>query len=314
MAFGGTRTWHRLVCAIEDAGWESRDSLMWVYGTGFPKSLDVSKAIDKAAGAQREVVGKARPKGDGWGVNGKGAFANAAFGYARRAAGWGTALKPAHEPIVLARKPLVGTVAANFARYGTGGINVDGCRIPSANPPKGYPNGPGGKSHHYSSDARSADVRPNAWEPPDAGRWPANVILSEEAAAALDAMSGERATSQPGSVIRRTRKAADIYGDHTADIGRAQVAYGDTGGASRFFYCPKASRAERGEGNDWPTVKPLALMRWLCRLVTPAGGVVLDPFHGSGSTLLAARDEGFRSIGIDMDEHAREIALARLAR
>jgi len=307
-AFGGTRTFHRMTCAIEDASWEIRDCLSWLYGQGFPKSLQGP-----------------------WG---------------------GTALKPAWEPVILARKPLGGTVAATFAEYGTGGINVDACRIPSANPPKGYQNGPGGKSHHYSSDARSADVRPNAWEPPDAGRWPANVILDEEAAAALDEQSGIW-SSAPGGPARGDRARGHVLteGDAAALRGNGgRVAHADAGGASRFFYVAKPSTAEReagteglpkraaaelvdreedaaamnsprtgagrtsdGRANFHPTVKPLALCRWLVRLICPVGGVVLDPFCGSGTMGAAAMMEGRRYIGCELTEEYLPIAMARIA-
>jgi DNA modification methylase len=313
VAFGGTRLYHRMTVAIEDAGWEVRDSLMWLYGSGFPKSHDVSKAIDKRGGAdvgwfgpwfrvwreensitQKQVAALFPSKTGGL----TGCVANWELGFnvptpdqfnlirdtfslpfesieeaerevvghqrqgrlavapgqhndrsmttldvtapatneAKRWQGWGTALKPAWEPIVLARKPLDGTVAANHLRHGCGGLNVDGCRVEEIN-----------------------------HDP----RWPANLILGE---------------------------------------GVTDAEW------SRFFYCPKASKADRDENNNHPTVKPTDLMRYLCRLITPQGGTVLDPFTGSGSTGKAAILEGFNFIGIERDTEYVNIAKARIAK
>jgi len=252
LAFGGTRTYHRLACAIEDAGWEVRDCVMWVYGSGFPKSLDVSKAIDKAAGAKREVVGSA--------------VTAPATDDARKWQGWGTALKPAWEPIIVARKPLVGTVAASVLEHCTGAINVDGCRIGMMTQEEIARSG---RSTTGMFAKGGLDWSRSGKEPQ--GRWPANFIHdgSEEA---------------------------------TAPMGEA----------ARYFYCAKASKADRGEGNSHPTVKPTELMRYLCRLVTPPGGVVLDPFMGSGSTGKAASLESFRFIGIEREAEYAEIARHRI--
>lgn len=213
LAFFGTRTLDMGGLAIRLAGFEIRDSLAWLYGSGFPKSLDVGKAIDKAAGAERPVTGTHK----NWGAT-------------HQWDGWGTALKPAFEPVVVARKPLVGTVAQNVLGYGVGGLNIDGCRVGDS----------GGL-----------------------GRWPANVILDDDAAALLD-------RETPGKE------------------------------PSRFFYTAKASKKER-RGSKHPTVKPIELMRYLVRLVTPPGGLVLDPFAGSGTTLEAAVLEGFSCIGVERE-------------
>ena len=308
LAFGGTRTYHRLACAIEDAGWEIRDCVMWVYGSGFPKSHDVSKAIDKAAGAERETVGPKVYAGGhvqnhsgiahggsycGFDHSGTTMATAPATDAARQWSGWGTALKPAWEPIIVARKPLAGTVAENVLTYGTGGINVDGCRV-GAEQTVTLRSGSMGKGI-YGGDARVGSFA----NPP--GRWPANLIHD----------------------------------------GSEEVV-GLTGSAARFFYCAKASKADRDEGceglplrkegtwggeeddlsegkkkihpsrNHHPTVKPTALMRYLCRLVTPPGGLVLDPFTGSGSTGKAAILEGFRFIGIEREAEYVEIAKARI--
>lgn len=286
VAFGGTRTYHRLTCAIEDAGWEIRDCLMWLYGQGFPKSLDVSKAIDKAAGAEREVVGERDYTKKQW-------------------EGWGTALKPAWESIILARKPLDGTVAANVLKWGTGALNIDACRIHSG------PSVGGAKSGETVLGVLNDD----GWTPQAQaidrsmaqGRWPANVVLDEEAARILDAQSGiTTATGGKTSGHSALGQGAG-WNSHENKI-TSIVRQGDTGGASRFFYCAKASRKERGEGNNHPTVKPVSLMRWLCRLVTPRGGIVFDPFCGSGSTGVAALQEGFRFVGFDIDAGYCQIA------
>lgn len=324
LAFGGTRTFHRLTCGIEDAGFEVRDCLTWLYGSGFPKSLDVSKAIDKAAGADREVVGKYQPpSGQAWNLaqadgasddHAPGTFTASgtrtldltapATDASRQWQGWGTALKPAWEPCVVARKPLAGTVAENVQRYGTGAVNVDGCRVGT----DGGCAGAGAGARVYGDGLNGTFAQPV----PGLGRWPANVVLDEAAAAMLDAQSGER----PGatSFSRPSDYSATSYklpGGTPLTEG-----YGDTGGASRFFYTAKASRADRntnGAENTHPTVKPTDLMRWLVRLVTPPGGVVLDPFAGSGSTLVAARAEGFRAIGIEREDEYAQIIAARLS-
>lgn len=262
VAFGGTRTYHRLTAGLEDAGFEIRDCLAWLYGSGFPKSHNVSKALDRA-GFESE---SAR-----WG-------------------GWGTALKPAFEPAVLARKPLGGTVAANVLEHGTGALNIDGCRIVDEG---GGSHCPGGGLCSCSSRVFGATKHPPR-SGGSVGRFPANVALDIEAAGMLDEAVGDR---RSGSRRAGVRKGLGYHGAR-GDGGPAIEA--SSGGPSRFFYCSKASRKER-RGSEHPTVKPLDLMRWLVRLVTPPGGVVLDPFAGSGTTGEAARAEGFDVILIERD-------------
>ncbi len=297
LAFGGTRTYHRMACAVEDAGFEIRDCLMWLYGVGYPKS--------------RNLHGE-------W-------------------EGWGSALKPAWEPVIVARKPLSEeNIDANVQRWGTGALNIAAGRLSADGL---YPVKQGGTEAPTSWGKAK---RPSAYAVPS-GRWPANVALDEDAARALDEASGER-PSGSAHVLRRgaTTGAGMGYGSSAAgDVLNA--TYGDTGGASRFFFCAKADRAERDAGlagfperplhwssgdanpgsfqaegtrkaarNDHPCVKPLDLMRWLCRLVTPPGGTILDPFCGSGSTLVAAAMEGFHSVGIDSDAHYCDIARRRV--
>jgi DNA modification methylase len=317
LAFGGTRTHHRLACAIEDAGFEIRDCLVWMYGSGFPKSLDVSKAIDKAAGAEREVVSETlkREQRNQSGIVGTlideprfDRVTRPATPEAARWQGWGTALKPAHEPIVLARKPLTGTVAQNCLTHGTGALNVDGCRVGSD----------GGTTRSHQADYAESGWRTgHEIETLNAGRWPANVALDPEAAAMLDEQSGER-VSGSGNKNTANRDNGQTIG-HGLGAGEGEGIGGDTGGASRFFYCAKASRAERsvglpdGQRSSHPTVKPISLMRWLCRLVTPPGGTILDPFTGSGTTGCAAVLEGFDFIGIEREPEYVAIAEARIA-
>ena len=286
VAFGGSRTFHRLTCAVEDAGWEIRDVLMWVYGSGFPKSLDVSKAIDKEAGVRFDAspasgVGFMGPGDAGDGVRGYNPTHNRltrageSTDAARQWSGWGTALKPAYEPIILARKPLRGTVARNVQTYGTGAVNVDGCRISHDEPLEVTTRTAPRYSGAVMANGVRGGIQSAVASADPSGRWPANVLLDEAAAAAVDAVSD---------------------------------------GASRFFYTSKASGEDRGrwQGNDHPTVKPTDLMRWLCRLVTPPGGLILDPFMGSGSTGVAAVAEGFRFVGIDIERHHVDIAERRL--
>ncbi len=300
LASGGTRTFHRLTCGIEDAGFEIRDCLSWLYGSGFPKSLDVSKAIDRGEGFWRGRAGdfasdNSAMAGPNYERTDKGAPTTDA---ARQWQGWGTALKPAWEPVVVARKPLIGTVAQNVQTFGTGALNVDGCRIGTGEQPKAT-RAPGWDSinaanarHGYRDDAyEQGDAY---YVPSSAGRWPANVCLDEAAAVLLDEQSGERPSGARAEGIMRGLTGA-VYGD--GGEFKPPPIEASTGGASRFFYTAKASRADRntsGADNTHPTVKPTDLMRWFVRLVTPPGGIVLDPFAGSGTTLVAARAEGFR--------------------
>jgi DNA modification methylase len=335
LAFGGTRTYHRMAVAIEDAGFEIRDSIHWVYGSGFPKSHNVSKALDKEAGAERKVVGSKRvsPKGIS-AAEERSATAAGSFGgeskdvpvtapatdAAKQWEGWGTALKPAHEPIVLARKPLAGTVAANVKEHGTGALNIDACRI--GTDPITI-NGQGNDNLFHGNFSGNID------NPNRVGRFPANIIFDEAAGAELDAQSGVR----PGGAFP-TQRGAGVntpFGTGQPTEGGAR-SMGDTGGASRFFYCPKPGKKERNAGLDGaptvrhadrvaedkpggnnprnrtnkakqnfhPTVKPVALMRYLVRLITPPNGTVLDPFLGSGTTAVAAIEEGFNWVGCEM--------------
>ena len=312
LAFGGTRTYHRLACAIEDAGWEIRDCVMWVYGSGFPKSHDVSKAIDKAAGAEREricgvrsaVVG-ATYAGDEWSREFKDSVLSSdpITDAARQWSGWGTALKPAWEPIIVARKPLCGTVADNVLTHGTGGINVDGCRVGTESTLT-VRNGNTGAHGRYGKDDR-VFTREN---PP--GRWPANVIHDGS-----DEVVGLFPQQQSGAnpTRRGSQKFRTAYGEFAGNEECVSHRGADSGSAARFFYCAKASKADRTADNPHPTVKPTALMRYPCRLVTPPGGVVLDPFTGSGSTGKAAVLEGFGFIGIEREAEYVEIARARIA-
>jgi hypothetical protein len=275
LAFAGTRTQHRMAVQIEDAGFEIRDMIAWVYGSGFPKSLDVSKAIDKAAGAEREVVGIAGRSGSARACM-AGDFAGGEYHAtapatpaAQQWAGWGTALKPALEPITVARKPLVGTVAANVLEHGTGALNVDGCRVEGTWERNSTTRCDIRGGRTVGGGSGQLECEPQAAHP--GGRWPANLIHD--------------GSDEPCALL---------------------------GDAARFFYCAKASKADRGDGNGHPTVKPTELMRYLCRLVTPPGGVVLDPFMGSGSTGKAAALEGFRFIGIEREAEYLEIARQRV--
>ena len=362
LAFGGTRTWHRLAVAVEDAGFEIRDNIAWMYGSGFPKSLDVSKAIDKAAGVEREIIGHAiRPDGTRRinlhktpgssfrsGSNDK-TITAPATSEAEKWEGWGTALKPAFEPIVVARKPLTGTVAGTVLEWGTGGLNIDVSRIGSDSrfsPPGGIPNG---ANNYVNTDKhRNVDYPSKIVQ----GRWPANVILDEYTAGLLDEQSGVVKSAgkykNPGVVKElgtRGWQENDNFLNQMARKSLRDNSYAnETGGASRFFYVAKASKRDRNEGldglearigengNKWtdqdyrrgdekpttarqnfhPTVKPTALMRYLVKLVTPPGGTVLDPFTGSGSTGKAAVLEGFQFVGVELTEDYLPIIEGRL--
>jgi DNA modification methylase len=299
LAFGGTRTWHRLAVAVEDAGFEIRDSMAWLYGSGFPKSLDVSKGIERGAGglaheSKRFIV--AGQTGKLINPPTKGYVPPApATDAAKQWQGWGTALKPAFEPIVVARKPLTGTVAANVLEHGTGALNVDACRIGTDAGTTAAGAGPQGDI--YGDGLNGPRGVPVA----GLGRWPANVILDEHTAAIVDQQSGEAG----GGFGRRgsESEAGNSQGMFGIRATGEVVGYGDTGGASRFFYVAKAPSEERptGNGTAHPTVKPLDLMRWLVRLVTPPGGIVLEPFAGSGTTVEACIKEDVRCIAIERE-------------
>jgi site-specific DNA-methyltransferase (adenine-specific) len=353
LAFGGTRTYHRLTSAIEDAGWEIRDCLVWAYASGFPKSLDVSKAIDKAAGAEREVTGTVPLNAPGGSIgsttynNGSGRYypeqprslTEPATDAAKRWQGWGTALKPAWEPIVMARKPLIGTVAANVAAHGTGALNIDATRIPSNGDKGEWPVTDRVRPPGYG-------MTPDAMTDNTNGRWPPNLLLTDPLFdGGVDGVVGG-GTVKAGVAVNRNRPAERSTYEATGyeiRLGPSDdMGYGDTGTYSRFFLIPKAARSDReplvrGEANGvWsdgrdkpadypsqrgktvranvhPTVKPVELMRHLVRLVTPPGGTVLDCFLGSGSTAIAANMEGFRCIGIEREAEYLEISRARLA-
>jgi len=311
LAFSGSRTYHRMTVAIEDAGFEIRDQIMWLYGSGFPKSLDVSKAIDKAAGAEREVTGQAKAgiaSGQGNAVGGPKPLIDKkeipVTPEAQRWQGWGTALKPAHEPICVARKPLTGTVASNVLEWGTGAMNIDGSRVGTTVETWPASRSYGGDPSETAFTKTSGEVvRAQQTGPAPEGRWPANVIHD----------------------------------------GSEEVLAGFPNDAGRFFYCAKASKSERNAGleglpekavgafnirtdahsvkngmdtkpaqNFHPTVKPLALMRYLVKLVTPPGGTVLDPFLGSGSTAVACVLEGFDWVGCEMTEDYWSMIEARV--
>lgn len=359
LAFAGTRTQHRMAVRIEDAGFEIRDMIAWVYGSGFPKSLDVSRAIDKAAGAERDVVGRYKPPGmdKPWNLQnarderGVEVFASSrnnlditapATDAARQWQGWGTALKPALEPITVARKPFPGTVADNVQAYRTGALNIDGCRVHADDALEGRKRPGGGIAENHSSY-----VLPDSDHASPAGRWPANLIHD----GSPDVLAGFPDTKARGNVTAKTQDRDKNTAVPYASATRIEKGDpGDAGSAARFFYCAKASKADRNAGcddlpeqfpasaefrpnhmdkaltgedgnpngrwspvkNNHPTVKPTDLMRYLCRLVTPPGGVVLDPFMGSGSTGRAAGLEGFQFIGVERDPGYFEIAKRRV--
>ncbi|OZE35806.1 MULTISPECIES: site-specific DNA-methyltransferase [unclassified Rhodococcus (in: high G+C Gram-positive bacteria)] len=329
VSFGGSRTWHRLAAAIEDSGFELRDSIAWLYGSGFPKSLDVSKAIDKAAGAQRDVVGpnpRAAQQTAKHSTTTLSAFAGVsdvltapATDAARQWQGWGTALKPSFEPIVVGRKPIVGTVAVNVLTHGTGALNVNACRVGSE--PRTNTAGSSSSLQRVSrveQGYREALTNSVGVESDVIGRWPSNVALDQSQAERLDRQSGIRVA---GGNVRGDEKSATgdngIYGHYDR---AAWSGYGDTGGASRFFptfhYEAKAPASERPsvDGVQHPTVKPLDLMRWLVRLVTPPNGVVLEPFAGSGTTAEACVHEHMRCIAIEREADYLPLIVARLSK
>jgi len=348
IAFSGARTYHRMAVAIEDAGFEIRDQIMWVYGSGFPKSLNISKAIDKMVGAEREVVGvgtsgksrhvlNAANTPDTFG--GEYEITVAASGEAKQWEGWGTALKPAHEPMVLARKPLEGTVAQNVLRHGTGALNIDATRVPFGEEQINLSRKQRQQHHDGGIDfgaSRLVGTEINTYK--EGGRWPANFIHdgSEEVM--------ELFPETKGGTWNTTNGARPFNNNGEPTDYRTTGQDKSNGSAARFFYCAKASSAERNLGlddlpdrrqdeddyeragttnprnrsqkirkNHHPTVKPVSLMRHLIAMVTPKDGVVLDPFMGSGTTAVAATLEGISWVGCEMNEEYVEIIMARVA-
>ena len=304
LSFFGSRTYHRGAIPIEDAGFEIRDQLMWLYGSGFPKSHNIGKAVDKLQGNEREVVGVVKRTGKNDDIYGAYKGNNTETKGTSEYEGWGTALKPAHEPIVMARKPFKGTVAENVLEHGTGGINIDECRVETK---EKITNHSRGKESAISKgkygDSKAQETHQS--EGQKLGRFPANVMHD-----------GSDEVQKIFPLTKSGKMKQHIEGGNYNVYGkmypRNVETIGDEGSASRFFYCAKASKKDRGENNNHPTVKPTELMRYLCRLVTPKGGVVLDPFMGSGSTGKAAILEGFNFVGIELDGDYFDIAVARI--
>lgn len=372
LSFGGTRTYHRMVVNIEDAGFEIRDQIMWIYGSGFPKSLNIGKAVDKMEGNEREVVGELKqPRMSGDYGNGrhnerKIKQLDLTKGTSHYE-GWGTALKPANEPICVARKPLSEkSVAENVMKWGTGGINVDGCRIETDDNL-----GRDCKSNPYGTDMfiGGKNVKPIITGSIE-GRFPANLIFECICDEVIKGEQGEVKETQPrnkrfdptqhnsksvyeaenGFTTKDYNDSGDIHTnpdcpcrilDEQSGVSKSVGGkkdltksnntnpskitnniksgdhFSDKGGASRFFYNAKVSKSERNMGldgrtNGHPTLKPINLMTYLCRLVTTENGIVLDPFMGSGSTGISAQLEGFRFCGMEMDEDYFKIAEARI--
>ena len=347
LSFGGSRTYHRMACAIEDAGFQIRDQIMWLYGSGFPKSLDVAKAIDKMAGVEFEAkpasgVGFMNSSDDGYNTTlNQLVQTGESTDEANKWKGWGTALKPAHEPIVMARKPLSEkTVANNVLQHGTGALNIDGSRV--GNEVLGGGTMPDLRDvGAMSKEATGIDKLSFGQNPRPAerltqetytGRWPANVIHDG---------SDEVVNGFPDSKGNGSKGGGDGGIWTTGNKKQVSPGYVDNGSAARFFYCAKANKRDRNEGldgfeekrpddrtevgmgtfvekgvakqsNHHPTVKPTDLMRYLVRMVTPPDGTVLDPFTGSGSTGKAAVLEGFNFIGVEQSPEYIKIAEARI--
>lgn len=331
LSFGGTRTYHRMVCGIEDAGFEIRDCIMWIYGSGFPKSLDIGKQIDKLQGNKREIVeikqhAKKDFKDNLYAQDPANKNNKKVFGYGEEEItkgqseweGWGTALKPACEPIVVARKPLSEkNVGLNVLKWGVGGINIDGCRI--------------GNETIKSKGGKKGGVAYGDWKKEineyHQGRFPSNIILDEEAGKMLDEQSGEL---KSGAMKKYYKYINNGYSLGKPTGSTKQIHESNKGGASRFFYCAKSSKSERNLGcgeldkvrkcnsysesregmykdrntmlrNNHPTVKPLKLMQYLIRLVSTENAIILDPFVGSGTTAISCIKEHRKYIGIDKD-------------
>ena len=305
LAFAAPRTQHRIACAIEDAGFEIRDTIMYIFGSGFPKNMDISKQFTKRCDENMDKL---------W-------------------SGFGTQLKPSYEPIIMARKPIEGTVADNVIKYGVGGINIDECRVPFENTPNPATNPLYRQEHGYKHD-RSKSVAENsvtrfntsASDKPISplGRFPANIILTYEDSDYDEVCGGFPETSSNKSEYNFDKsQSGHIYGFANGGNIKSGVHYEDSGSACRYFYCAKASKRDRNEGlsigkNTHPTVKPVSLMQYLVRLVSPKGSVILDPFMGSGSTGKGVayenndRNANYSFIGIELQTEYFEIAKQRI--
>lgn len=353
LAFGGSRTYHRIACAIEDAGFEIRDTIMWLYGSGFPKSHNIGLSVDKKLGCPdrgHRVATASRYHPDGtFEPNGEKLEPyKAKTKEGNKWQGWGTALKPSFEPIIVARKPFKGSVAENVINYGVGGINIDECRVETSDK-YSYPNGGGGSSFGIGKGVDGTRTKPT--ESNSLGRFPANTILTYDETDFEEVCGGfpnNKSTLGPayykGNYTKNGWK-------NTSKQNTSEVIYNDSGSASRYFYCAKASKKDRDEGlddfdeklggsmngtitqnlltgsgnvrsnmrkNTHPTVKPTNLMQYLVRLVTPNNGTILDPFNGSGSTGKAVmyenreRNKNYKYIGIELTEEYLPIAKARI--
>ena len=328
LAFAGTRTQHRMAVRIEDAGFEIRDMIAWVYGSGFPKSHNVGKNIEKIKvggiknlkkiGTKKGIKCESGTEGYSYSkeyVAGKSTGGRQISGdipvyeINNEWGGWGTALKPALEPITVARKPFKGTVAANVLAHGTGGLNVDGCRVGTDETLGRAKTGRGNKAVGADNYGNFNSIGITK----EGGRWPANLIHDgSDEVMGLFPQTGISREGNSQQINAGTGRYNWNTGTDKAVPDGVDPGYGDSGSAARFFYCAKTSKRERGEGNNHPTVKPIALMRYLCRLVTPPGGTVLDPFMGSGSTGMAAEVEGFDFVGIELDPDYFAIAEQRI--
>jgi DNA methylase len=308
LAFGGSRTWHRLAVAIEDAGFELRDSIAWLYGSGFPKSLDISKAIDKAAGAEREVIGanpnhRATSGVEYYGVyqggnTGAETITAPATPEAQKWAGWGTALKPAFEPIVVARKPFKGTVAANVLEWGVGGLNIDGSRI---------------GTEEVTINTFDNGAKPFGGAKTVSGRWPANIILDPYTAELLDEQADASRFFYVAKASKRDRnEGLEELTDAVFSNREKQDHFATICGKHKRQRMVCGCEHIQVTKNFHPTVKPTTLMEYLIKLVTPEGGTVLDPFTGSGSTGKAALLNGYQFIGIELTEEYLPIIEGRL--
>ena len=344
LSFGGSRTYHRMACAIEDAGFEIRDQIMWVYGSGFPKSLDVAKALDKMAGVEFEAkpasgVGFMNSSDDGYNTTlNQLVQTGESTDEARKWKGWGTALKPAHEPIVMARKPLSEkTVAKNVLEHGTGALNIDGSRVGSDQRENAF----AGRSNSFTQERTDTAAGMFSGNGKGStivqGRWPANFI--HDGSDEVVELFPDTGKSTGGRIGKKDTSGVNIVPAGQYEAG--DPGFGDSGSAARYFYCAKTSKKDRNEGlngfekkrpdertetgmgtfvekgvakqaNHHPTVKPTDLMRYLVRMVTPPNGTVLDPFTGSGSTGKAAILEGFDFVGVEQNPEYLKIAEARI--